>query len=122
MQSLPKHNFWREGAFLVAIFALLLAPLAQAVSRGYFAQDAVRVASGEKPMALCMPGDTSGLLSEMAGVCCDLCLPTAAPPVAAAHLVAADDRIAARLNGLRSHLVADAGRNALPPARGPPTA
>lgn len=122
MQSLRKHNFWRDGAFLVALFALLLAPLAQAVSRGYFAQDAVRVASGEKPMALCMPGNASGMPAEMAGICCDLCLPTAAPPVAVAGVAGPENSLANRMHGLRSHLVADGGRNTLPPARGPPTA
>jgi hypothetical protein len=122
MQRLRKHSFWREWAVLAALFAVLLAPLAQSVARGYFADDAIRVASGEKPAALCLPGDPSGLPKELAGVCCDLCLPStiAGAPVASLRLPdvpflsnKVQEPAHLRLNGLHT---------GLPPPRGPPAA
>jgi hypothetical protein len=112
----------REWVALFAILAMALGPLALATSRSLGAVERIAVASGAKPLLLCLPGgSTSGGESQAGGADCDHCLPVQpfAPPIMLAAGFAAD-RAPAPITVDKSIRLPAQPR--APPARGPPTA
>lgn len=111
----------REWAALVAVLALVLGPLALGVQRSLGTSDRIVLASGAKPLALCLPSMPNADPSSGGGQSCDHC--TAAQPCvipALANGVAtqsAQSNYIAPVSGVH---VAPPAR--APPARGPPAA
>ena len=116
------RQFFREWAVVLAVFAMVLAPLGSAVARGLTASEKVAVAAGLTPPPLCLPDDSSEGLTQSALHACDHCLPVhaaaspspstpAVPYAFISRLQPADTGPSALLDQLR-----------LPPATGPPAA
>jgi hypothetical protein len=111
----------REWAALIAVLAFVLGPLALGVQRSLGALDNVAMASGAKPLALCLPVMPDADPSSGGGPDCDHCTPAQtfglATPIdgVGTRRLPTDAPWAAK-----SIRVASFAR--APPARGPPTA
>lgn len=112
----------REWAALLAVFALVLGPLALTVSRSLGTAEKVAIASGAKPFALCMPGGGStDPTKPLAKPACDHCTAACSsllppiPPTTALRLAEVVTFVPEAHRDLRAFPRA-------PPARGPPAA
>ncbi len=116
------RQFLREWAALLAVFAMVLAPLGTAVARGLTASDHVAVAAGLSPPPLCLPAEKAGARTEIPAHGCDHCLPVLTSATHCPSLTATAFRFSERLQP------ADTGPSALleqlrlPPGTGPPAA
>jgi hypothetical protein len=115
-----KHLL-REWAALIAVLALVLGPLALGVQRSLGTTDKIAIASGVKPLALCLPGMPDSDPSSGGGPDCDHC--TSAQTFALAMLVDGTGTRGTRSNEVVPVTSTHIARSArAPPARGPPTA
>jgi hypothetical protein len=121
MQPRAFHKLFREWMALLAVFAMVLGPLALLTSRSLAAQERVNMAAGLASLPICAPGDSiDGLSAKTGGGVCDHCTSAlgTAPAIAmgqpdscafASTVFPADTGPSALLSQLR-----------LPPATGPP--
>ncbi|MGL4634571.1 MAG: hypothetical protein ACRCWF_01185 [Beijerinckiaceae bacterium] len=120
MISSPIQRLLREWVALVAIFAMVLGPLALATSRSLSAQERVNIAAGLTALPMCVAGDSiDGLASKTGGGSCDHCLPIAGGVLPSLAEMMLDDRPVATLTASIDQITFLAYR-ALPPATGPP--
>jgi hypothetical protein len=120
MTVLPFHRLFREWLALMAILAMVLAPLSVAVARGLSAQERVNIAAGLASPALCMPGDTSDGLSSKTSVTCDHCLPSSGSDKITFVLPENDLTFEAKLFAADTEPSSLLQQLQLPPATGPP--
>jgi hypothetical protein len=115
------HRCLREFLAILAIFAMLLGPLATAVSRGLSAQERVNVAAGLVALPICVTADNTDGLGSTSTFNCDHCLPA----IGSAKLTVASLenpwRFAALIQPDRRDPSALLTQLQLPPATGPPT-
>ncbi len=76
------RQFFREWAAILAVFAMVLAPLGNAVARGLSTSERVALAAGLLPPPMCLPDPASGVPTAGQVHTCDHCLPSlsTAPP------------------------------------------
>jgi hypothetical protein len=120
MTSSSPHRLPRELLAMLAIFAMLLGPLATAVSRGLSAQERVNVAAGLVALPICVTVDNIDGLNSKSTPDCDHCLPatgSAKITVASFEMPLRFATILQPESGDPSALLA---RIQLPPATGPP--
>jgi hypothetical protein len=120
MDAPSTQRFLREILAMLAIFAMLLGPLATAVSRGLSAQERVNVAAGLVALPICVTADNTDGLNAKSTPDCDHCLPA----IGAAKITIASFemplRFAAILQPESGDPSALLARIQLPPATGPP--
>ncbi len=116
------RQFVREWAAILAVFAMVLAPLGTAVARGLTTSDRIAVAAGRIAPPLCITDPAAGLPANGALHACDHCIPalSAAPPCPA--LIAIPLGFAERLQPADTGPSALLAQLRLPPATGPPSA
>jgi hypothetical protein len=111
----------REWLVLLAIFAMVLGPLALAVSRSISAESRVQIAAGLKMLPICAPGDAADDLAAKTGGMCDHCLPGMGDgqPIVTVTL-AGSSTMVVTLKAIQSPPTAQRILFGLPPATGPP--
>lgn len=116
------RQFFREWAVIMAVFAMVLAPLGAAVARGLTASHQIAIAAGLAPPPLCEPGEMKGALTGGPVHACDHCLPalSSAPPCFSAPALPIG--FATRLQPADTGPSALLAQLRLPPATGPPSA
>ena len=116
------RQFFREWAEILAVFAMVLAPLGSAVARSLATSERVALAAGLVPPPMCLPDMASGLPAAGQVHACDHCLPalSTAPPCPSA--VAMPMAFSERLQPADTGPSALLAQLRLPPATGPPSA
>jgi hypothetical protein len=117
----PIQRLLREWVALMAIFAMVLGPLALATSRSLSAQERIHVAAGLAALPICIAGDTvDGLASKTGGGSCDHCLPIHGGMVPTLCSTGSDAVFAGSAKLPAKSLAAFIAYHPLPPATGPP--
>ncbi len=116
------RQFFREWAVLLAVFAMVLAPLGSAVARGLAASERVALAAGLIPPPMCLPDMASGLPAAGQIHACDHCLPALASAPPCPSTVAMPVGFSERLQPADTGPSALLAQLRLPPATGPPLA
>jgi hypothetical protein len=114
------QRFLREFLAMLAIFAMLLGPLATVVSRGLSAQERVNVAAGLVALPICVTADNIDGLNSKSTPDCDHCLPATGSAKITVASFELPLRFAAVLQPKSGDPSARLARMQLPPATGPP--
>jgi hypothetical protein len=121
MSGRVLRQFFRDWMAILAVFAMVLAPLGSAVARSLATADHVALAAGLVPPPMCLPDAASGLPASGPIHACDHCLPALSPAPPCLLAAAVSFTFAERLQPADTGPSALLAQLRLPPSTGPPS-